>query len=562
MSTYVLGTGLSHNGSSCLIKDGEIVVAIEKERLTRKKHDGGNDFHTVNYCLDAAGIRANDLSLIVQAANFEMNIARHRYLGRRVFEEDLDVPLVTLSHHLAHAWGAAVSSGFNECNVMVIDGSGSPYEQCIDNKNGLQASYPFHKGMYCEKDSFYFFDGKDMKTIWKDFSTVRLNNNNHPLNFSTNYHSIGGLYSAVSSYCFGNMDDAGKLMGLAPYGSNTTSKPPVFKLQNGVVEINHETIAPYFTSPSKDYASFKANFCHYADLAKWIQQETEKAIQYLFIHRQGLNPHSNIAYSGGVALNAVANQFLLKEHIVKDLYMQPAAGDNGIAIGCAWYGWIKTLGNSFKAASPSPFLGRSYSVGEIEEDIIKFQNENNVCLKMNRDKDFIKNTAGLLASGHIVGWFQGGAEFGPRSLGHRSILAHPGNKEVRTHINRNIKFREDFRPFAPSVQKEKANIYFKHGWDSPYMILVDEIKPELKELMPAIVHEDGTCRVQTVEKNWNPDFHQLLNEFEALSGIGVLLNTSLNRKGMPIVETPYQALELFSSGAMDILVLHDIIIYK
>jgi carbamoyltransferase len=183
-------------------------------------------------------------------------------------------------------------------------------------------------------------------------------------------------------------------------------------------------------------------------------------------------------------------------------------------------------------------------------------------LNIKRDENFIQTTAGLLARGKVVGWFQGGAEFGPRSLGHRSILAHPGNKDIRAHINRNIKFREDFRPFAPSVQKEKVSLYFKQGWDSPYMILVDEIRPELKDLMPGIVHEDGTCRVQTVEKSWNPDFHQLLEEFEALSGIGVLLNTSLNRKGMPIVETPIQALELFYSGAMDILVLQHLIIYK
>jgi len=562
MSVYVLGTGLSHDGSSCLIKDGELIVAIEKERLTRRKHDGGNDFLSAQYCLDTAGIKAKDLALIVQAANFEMDIARNRYLGKRIFEHAPDVPLVTISHHLAHAWGAALSSGFKTCNVMVIDGCGSPFEQCIDKDGATFPSYDYQTGLFCEKDSFYYFDGKDMQTIFKDFSEVRLHQNKHPLQFTTNYHSIGALYSAVSSYCFGNMDDAGKLMGLAPYGLSATAKPGIFKLKEGIVEIDHEAIAAYFNSPALNYEAFKANFQHYADLAKWVQQETEKAIVYLFNQRYCMHPHPNMAYAGGVALNAVANQQLLKQKSVQQLFMQPAAGDNGLSIGCAWYGWIKVLNNSWQASSPTPFLGRSYSTHAIEEAIRRFEDEKQIRLKVKRDEQYIKTTAGLLAQGKVVGWFHGGAEFGPRSLGHRSILAQPGNKDTRTHINRNIKFREDFRPFAPSVQKEKAGTYFIHGWDSPYMILIDEIRPEWKDVMPAIIHEDGSCRVQTVDHAWNPGFHQLLGEFEAISGIGVLLNTSLNRKGMPIVETPLEALDLFYSGAMDILVLHHIIISK
>ncbi len=562
MSIYILGTGLSHDGSTCILKDGEIIVAIEKERLSKLKHDGGNDFLTVQYCLNAAGITADSLSLIVQAANFETNIPTDRYKGKRFFDSSIQVPVHTLSHHLAHAWGAVGSSPFDECNVMVIDGTGSPFDQCIDLKPGTHPVYPFTHGMYCEKDSFYFFNGKTIKSIFKDFSEIKLFNKNSALQLPTNQHSIGGLYSAASNYCFGNMDDAGKLMGLAPYGK-LNNRPSLFNFYDGRVEVNYESVdMGFFDNPSKGYNYFREHFQHYADIARWVQHETEKATLYLFEERIKANSHPNMAYAGGVALNAVVNKKLKENTGIKNLYMQPAAGDNGLAIGCAWYGWYQLMGKSRKHISESPFLGRAYTSKDIEHAIKSFEDSHEKPLKVYQTDNFINETAMLLADGKVIGWFQDGAEFGPRALGHRSILADPRTADIKNHINRNIKFREDFRPFAPSVQLEKVNTYFQHGWDSPYMILIDKIKPEWKEILPGIVHEDQTCRVQTVHKKWNEKFHALLDAFEQVSGIGVLLNTSLNRKGTPIVETPLQAIELFYSGALDILVLQNFIIYK
>ena len=298
-------------------------------------------------------------------------------------------------------------------------------------------------------------------------------------------------------------------------------------------------------------------------MARWVQDETEKAIVYLFEQRLNINPQPNMAYAGGVALNAVANYKLLLSGKIKNLYMQPSAGDNGLAIGCAYYGWHEVLGNA-KQSDPGgcPFLGRAYSAGDIEKAIRDYEAENIVTLNVTVSHDIINEAARLLAEGYVIGWFRGGAEFGPRALGHRSILADPRIPGIKDRINRDIKFREDFRPFAPAVKLEDAGKYFVHGWESPYMILVDLVKPEWAAVLQGVVHEDGTCRVQTVTRAWNSDFYELIDAFEQRTGVGVLLNTSLNKKGMPIVETPLQAIELFFSGAMDVLVIDDFIIRK
>lgn len=561
MDTYILGTGLSHDGSTALLKNGKILVAIEKERLSRVKHDGFNDLDTVKYCLDFAGIKPSDLTFIVQAANFENDIPPNRYCGLRYFDEDIKTPVITLSHHLAHAWSAVGMSPFETCNVMVVDGAGSPHEQCLDLEGAKVPSYPFGKGMYCEKDSFYYFDGKNLNPLFKDFSEVKLFEHTTSLKLPTNYHSIGGLYHAASNYCFGNLNDVGKLMGLAPYGK-LTGKPSLFKLENGLIEVLYENIHPYFIKPATGYETFKKDFSHYADIARWVQDETEKAILYLFQERSKLYPHTNFAYAGGVALNAVANHKLLRSGIIKNLYIQPAAGDNGLAIGCAYYAWHSIMGQPKTNLPDNVFFGHSYSNDIVEQAITDAGIRTSGQFSITQSPDFVSLTAAELAKGKVVGWFQGGAEFGPRALGHRSILADPSINDIKNHINSNIKFREDFRPFAPAVRIDDVKKYFVHAWESPYMILVDEIKPEWKSILNGVVHQDGTCRVQTVTKTFNADFYQLIGDFEAKTGIGVLLNTSLNRKGMPIVETPAEALSLFLSGAIDVLVLNNFIICK
>lgn len=557
---YILGTGLSHDGSACILKDGRIAVAIEKERITRIKHDGGNDNTAVQYCLDALDIQFTDISMVVQVANFEKEISPERYQGKRLFHPD--VPVVTISHHLAHAYSAIATSPFKESNVLVIDGAGSPVDQCNDWPDENTRRYWLsQQGYFCEKDSFYRFKDDELICLQKDFSEMRLfEAPNGGIRMPTTYHSIGGLYAAGSNYCFGNLDDAGKLMGLAPYGKDTFCHEPVFLLENGTVTVLHEQMN-HLQSPTANYEMFKTNFQHYADVARWIQKETERAVSYIAKHRMQQFPHENLCYAGGVALNAVCNARLLKEKAVENLYMQPAAGDNGLSIGCAYYAWNYLLKHEIpRTENRTSFFGKSYAKEAIQAVLENHSLQHTFYWQQNAN--FVDVAARSLIDGNVIGWFQSGAEFGPRALGHRSILADPRRSDVQQHINANIKFREDFRPFAPSVLKEDVNVYFKNGWDSPYMILVDDIKDEWRNVLPGIVHVDGSCRVQTVEASWNQVFHDLLVRVKNLNGIGMLVNTSFNRKGMPIVETPQEALDFFLSCDLDVLVLEDFIIRK
>lgn len=562
MSTpvYVLGTGLSHDGSSCLLKDGKILVAIEKERISRIKHDGGNDLLTVKYCLDHAGITVNDLSLVVQCANFEKEeIEKDRYKGKRLFDASSAIPFVSISHHLAHAYSAIGTSPFNECTVMVIDGCGSFYKQCDDLIEAtIPADVNSQPGLYGEKDSFYFFKDNKLQPVYKDFSIINFLHQPGQVYLPTTNHSIGGLYSMASNYCFGDFDDAGKLMGLAPYGQKGLYREELFTLEEGRVLVNEEVMWKYFTKPADPLLHpFKEHFQYYADIARWVQDETERAVLYTIQQRLLLHPHKNLCYAGGVALNAVANTRILTETGIENLYIEPAAGDNGLAIGCAYYGWLNILQREKTIHNGSTFFGKTYSDERIFSAIEKAGSKIS-CIK---DDQFIATTASLLNEGKTIGWFQSGAEFGPRALGRRSILADPGKENIRDHINSAIKFREDFRPFAPAVLFDDKDLYFELGLESPFMILIDRIKTEWKEKMPGIVHVDGTCRVQTV-KDKEECFYQLLQEWKRVSGISVLLNTSFNRKGMPIVETPEEAIDFFLNCALDVLILHQYIITK
>jgi carbamoyltransferase len=561
---YVLGTGLSHDGSSCLLKDGQIIVAIEKERLTRSKHDGANDTLTVQYCLDAAGITIEDISLVVQSTLFDKKaIEKDYYIGKRLFNTNSPIPFVTISHHLAHAYSAIGTCPFNECTVMVIDGSGGFLNDCDDLDNiMLPEDISSSTSALAEKNSFYFFDGQKLETLIKDFSPMSFSDDLSGNFLPTTRHSIGGLYAMVSNYIFGSYHEAGKVMGLAPFGSSNAYTENIFTLENERVWVNESVIEKYFTKPVKLRNEFKNNFQYYADIAKWTQEETERAIIYLFTAALKKNPCPNVCYAGGVALNAVTNAKLLQLPGIKRLYIEPAAGDNGLAIGCAYYGWMEVLKKEKVQHNGTTFFGRTYTNEEVANAIENYQNNNpGKIIQATQNANYITTTASYLANGKTIGWFQLGAEFGPRALGHRSILANPAQPNIQQHINTDIKFREDFRPFAPAVLLEDVNTYFERGGESPYMILIDKIKAEWKEKMPGIVHVDGTCRVQTVKDSTDP-FYKLLASFKQITGTSVLLNTSFNCKGMPIVETPAEAIDFFYQCDLDVLVMNDYIITK
>lgn len=558
---YVLGTGLSHNGSAVLLKDGRVCVGIEKERLTRIKHDGGNDNLAIQYCLDAEGIQLKDISLVVQCANFDIP-HRNQYKGKRLFSEVPDLKIIDISHHLAHAYSAVGTSPFSECAVMVIDGCGSPLDQFLklhpEQKQYVSSEILNETQMVCEKDSFYHFDGQKLTPLIKDFSKMA-ERSDSLFSLPTTQHSIGGFYASVSHYVFGDMDDVGKLMGLAPFGKSGVYDFEAFEFKSGNLFVN-EDWKNQFTNPSKGYEYFKNNFEYYANVAKWAQEQVEKAVLKCIHNRLEQFPHKNLCYSGGVALNAVANAKLLDSKIAENIYFEPAAADNGLALGCAFYGWLEYLNMPKVPHDGSTCFGKTYS--DVEIEAVFNENNNYKPKKFSDENELVNYCAEKLNQGKTIAWFQSGAEFGPRSLGRRSILAHPGIDGMKDHINLDIKFREDFRPFAPAVLKEKVEEYFVKGRNSPYMILVDKTKPEYLEKLKNVTHQDGSARVQIVEESWNPKFVKLLTAFYKQSGIAVLLNTSLNKKGMPIVETPQEALHLFEITALDILVLENYVIEK
>ena len=560
---YILGTGLSHNGSAVLLKDGSVCVAIEKERLSRIKHDGGNDTLAIKYCLEAEGIELRDVNLVVQSANFDIPNPE-RFNGKRVFSEANSPKIITISHHLAHAYSAIGTSPFSECAVIVIDGCGSPLNQFLElhpeERGNIDSDFINKNQMICEKDSFYHFSNNKLIPLFKDFSEMEELTDDY-LSMPTTKHSIGGFYAAISKYIFGDFEDVGKLMGLAPFGKSNKFNFEAFEFVSECLFVKDDW-KNNFTNPSKGYDYFTEHFSYYADVAKWAQEQVEKAVLSCLDFRIKRFPHKNLCYTGGVALNAVANAKLQDSLPGNNIFFEPAAGDNGLALGCAFYGWINYLGKQKISHNGNTCFGKQYSQEEIEIAIKNELDQNFKTIYFSNDNELISYCGKKLNAGKTVGWFQSGSEFGPRSLGRRSILAHPGIENMKNHINRNIKFREDFRPFAPAVLKDKVAEYFEVGRNSPYMILVDKTRPEYLQQLNNVTHCDGTARVQTVEEVWNPKFAKLITEFHKHSGIAVLLNTSFNKKGMPIVETPLEAITMFKETALDIIVLENTIIEK
>lgn len=571
---YVLGTGLSHDGSACLLKDGRIAVAIEKERITRRKHDGGNDTVAIEYCLEAAGITLDDLSLIVQNANFgDFERGNDWFGGPRLLTRDCPVPVVTISHHLAHAYSALGMCPFEECNILVVDGCGNGADECkgIDQAAGRTVGDDETRHLFFEKDSYYSYRGGRMEAVYKDFSPWGLSSKGYAMTPNTTKHSIGGVYAAASSYCLRGREDLGKLMGLAPYGRPGAFTGEIFDLRDGRVFVRYDWMQT-FDRPARNESQLGSDFQYYADIARWVQREVERALLYLIESRLGLSPCDYLAYAGGVALNAVANALIRKHFSLKDLFIVPAAGDNGIAVGCAFYGWLEVLrqpriphdgSTCFGRIYPRTAVQASFETAAAVPEPPQPDPDDELQLHVQEDEDFITTAAQLLADGKIIAWFQDGSEFGPRALGRRSLLADPRVPDVRNVINREIKRREDFRPFAPSVALEDAATYFECDFESPYMILVAQVRPAWAERLRSIVHEDGSARLQTVTEDWNPKYYRLLTEFRRLSGISVVLNTSFNRRGMPIVETPDQALSFFrETPRLDALILDRFIVTR
>lgn len=572
-SDYTLGiNAYDHDVSACLLRDGKVAYAVEKERITRDKHASGFYKEVVDYCLKAEGIRQSDVSLVVRNSYVlpieemeerllyenipEFMSYEERELAERhpLFLKKPSDKIVTLSHHLAHAYSAFAPCPFEEGVVMIVDGVGSYASDIREPGQFTEGVNPLAR----ESESYYRFSGSKLETIkkvWLDPVRGFLSDEFYFM------PGLGAMYSRVSSYIFADWNKCGEVMGLAPYG-----QPGAFR---SLIDIKDGKLAfpswdksfdrPWFPELDEDWEKSR-HVKHWQDMAWRMQDDTEKVLLERARWLRETTGAKNLCIAGGVGLNCVANGRLVRESGFENVWVQPAAGDNGIAIGCAYYGHLAVKQQPRSYVIEHAFFGADYNA----EDAKRTAGETRFKLetKVAHSDDICRDTARLLSDGKVFGWFQGRGEFGPRALGNRSILADPRKSEMKDILNKRVKHRQAFRPFAPIVLAERSAEIFEGDEESPFMLLAKRVLPAWKDRIPAIVHVDGTARVQTVREDQNPRMYKLLKEFELLTGVPVLINTSFNVKGEPIVETPEDALECFLSTGFDYLALHDMLIAK
>lgn len=554
----ILGISYSlHESAACLVQDGKLVFAIAEERLSKKKQDAGFPVLAIQACLDHASIKFSDIDHFALGWSKPGTTARHnlkmmlngdfprswmrlertllgwmkevRHRGGQLDLErafgSTDSPFHFINHHEAHALSAFAMSGFKESAVLVIDGRGA----------------------------------SEATTLWhaKDGAIKLLERYEYP-------NSLGVFYAGATEMLgFQPLSDEWKVMGLAAFGNPTVDLTPLLKVSDDGYEVegrrffdgasDARTGLEPFMGPRRTGEEITQA---HKDLAHSTQALCEKAMHALLRRVTKLTGSRNLCLAGGVALNCKANGELARSGLIDDIYIQPASGDDGVCIGAAYAVYpklglpipIKPVGHSY--------LGTEHSNDEIEQVLKVYK------LQYWKVADAPKVAAQLLAKDKLLGWFQGRMEFGPRALGGRSILSDARSEANRDKVNEAVKFREGWRPFAPSVLAEKAHLYFKEARPSPYMILSFWATELGREKIPAVVHVDGSCRVQTVTRESNTRYYDMLTEFERLTGVGVCMNTSFNLKGDAIVESPKDAVQTFYTSGLDFLVIGDFVVGK
>jgi len=496
----VVGVNEGHDGGAAVVIDGIVRCAISEERLNRKKYSPGylNSFF---YCLNALNLKIEDISLIV-FSNYHRPLSNH-YQGALKSLGISNQKFITVDHHLSHAFGAYFLSPFEDALILVVDGQGN----------------------YNDAESYYIGERQKVEKIGGN-SQDRI-----PAK------GIGRTYEAFTNFLGWIDQEAGKTMALAAYGDPKFFKIPLFTLKGievvGALNYKYEKGAIDFAKRySLDFGPpyARGTTQKSAHIAAYIQSETERII-------------------------------------VDDIFVLPAASDKGQCIGNALYGFYRLTGYLPRQPLHNDYFGREYSEDEIisvlqrERGYIEKHIPTHCGFQFKKQSPISKVVAELLAEGKIVAWFQGGSELGPRALGHRSILCDPRKIESRERLNQTIKHRESFRPFAPSCLLEKASKYFKCDRPFPYMLFALPVKSDKINEIPAVIHKNSTARIQTVTKEENDIFYDLIKEFYKLTGIPMLLNTSFNSQE-PIVETPENALSTFLKTDLDYLAIGDYLVWK
>ena len=612
---YILGVNLSHDCSACLLRNGVPVVGINQERLDRVKHSVVEDESgtqnifvpqgAVQYCLEAAGLGLNDLDLLVVGTSTVLIWDEPQ--ARNLTKADVCPQFPTLkdkskihllSHHRSHAASALFASPFEEAAILIVDGGGS----------AIAIRGPCFSPEKIERTTLYHGKGPNIKVIrrfpnenglletirvaliefiategLKEWDLKRRRARIAKLIAAAKYHdvctqegellyasnSLGDMYTQATRFLGFGVLEEGKTMGLAAYGTDALCDQFMQKVRlgrRGTYQLSRDVVRQYqHRDPLAIYEAVwgkrratDAPFTQrHEDLAYAVQHALEEALIHLanYLHRK--TGSKNICLSGGVALNSVANQKILERTPFEQMFIQPAASDAGTALGNALYGWHVLMRKPKTYVMKHDYLGREYSDAEILAAVESFDH-----VRAEKQPDLARWAAEQIAEGKIIGWFRGGSEFGPRALGHRSIICDPRRAEMKDILNLRVKHRESFRPFAPSVLLEEAEEYFELGRPSPFMLLVAKVREDKCDVVPAITHADGTARVQTVTKEQNGIYYDLIREFKQITGVPLILNTSFNLSTEPIVESPGDAIRSFLASDMDFLVLNDFVVTK
>ena len=599
MSEYNLGIScFYHDSAVALTKGDEIISAVQEERFTRIKHDSSFPINSIRYCLNSQKIDLRDIKSIVYYEKPLLTFERllETYLGSapRGGRSFIAAMQVWLKEKLFLK--SEIKKKLTSLQKELVPGSDFELKNLLFSEHHLShAAAAFYPSPY-ENAAILCMDGVGE---WATTSAwIGKNNKIEPLWEISFPHSLGLLYSAFTYYCGFKVNSGEyKLMGLAPYGKPKYTN----KIKNNLIDIKADgtfkldisyfkfhrgfqmtsrKFHNLFGSPPRERETELTQF--HMDLAASIQKITEEIVIKLSktIYREtGLN---NLCLAGGVALNCVANGKLLEKNIFNNIWIQPASGDAGSALGAALIAWHNFSGKK-RNPNPSDSMKGSYLGCEFSnEEIINYLIKINATFKTCDDEALFQEVADKLEEGLVIGWFNGAMEFGPRALGGRSIIGDPRNKEMQSRMNLKIKYRESFRPFAPSVLKEDVTEQFEMNVESPYMLLVAPVKKELcfemtekqkklfgieklnipKSLLPAITHVDFSARIQTVNKETNPRYYQLIKEFKKRTNCSSIINTSFNVRGEPIVCTPQDAYRCFMRTEMDVLVLQNQILYK
>jgi carbamoyltransferase len=571
--TAILGLNAYHgDAAAALVVDGELIAAAEEERFNRVKHVAGFPALAAAWCLAEGGIAPEELDHLAVSRDPRANVGqkllrtiRHgasaRYLKARLqnaakirdvrtalaeaLGTEIRAQVHNVEHHQAHVASAFFVSPFDDAAILSVDGFGDFCSTMTAVGHG---------------DSFRVLD----RVLFP--------------------HSLGIFYAALTQWLgFPEYGDEGKVMGLAPYGDPEThmkAMRDIVQTGDGLFALNldyftHdkegvdmtwdegsptigriysdkliETLGPARTPRSEITG-------HYEDVAAAMQKRLEEVYLHIVDHLHDTTGMSNLCLAGGVALNAVANGRIRPETGFDGLYIQPAAGDSGTAVGAAYYVWNQTLGSPRSFVMTHAFTGPEYS----DEEVATAMREAGIAAERLEDDQLFSTVAERIAAGDVVGWFQGRMEFGPRALGHRSIVADPRRADMKDILNARIKQREPFRPFAPSILADATDEWYDQDYSSPFMVLVYKTKPEKRDKIPAVNHVDNTGRVQTVDRDASPRYYRLIEEFGKLTGVPILLNTSFN-ENEPIVRTPGEAIDTFLKTHMDVLVLGNYVVTR